>query len=344
MRFDALAVVPASGPATRHPLRSAGSGRARSPASAVSGRRRRTEALASVRRSNWTCGFPASSFHRGASATQVQRRNQVDQPHESQLAVQVSLREPFPAPAAPTLESLRPDAPQDPTVETGEELADVGLAEILAPPADDRVEFGDQFPGADRGLPPGPLTDLVLEVLDRLLPRVRVEVPMTEAGTDLARGQPQGPAPALDLVPQELEAGRDVDDPRLLDVERHAQRLQDPGGLGQHPARFRPSVTRDHPIVSVPRQPKTSAAHLAVKRSQEDVTQQGGNDPALRGTRLGREALALGLDAGLEHALDQPEHPPVRDSLSHEPQQLLMCNRPEEIFEVGIDDPLRART
>src|SRR3954470_24360588 len=72
--------------------------RGRYPASTLSGRRRRTEALASVRRSNWTCGFPASSFHRGASTTQVQGRNQVDQAHESQLAVQVTLREPFPAP------------------------------------------------------------------------------------------------------------------------------------------------------------------------------------------------------------------------------------------------------
>src|SRR3954447_3565663 len=192
--------------------------RPRYRASTLSGRRRRAEALASVRRSNWTCGFPASSFHRSASATQVQRRNQVDQPHESHLAVQLTLRQPFPAPTAPSLESLRPDASQDPTVKPGEELADVGLAEILAPPADDRVEFGDQLPGADRGLPPGPPTDLVLEVLDRLLPRVRVEVPMTAACTDLARGQLQGPAPALDRVPQELETGRDVDDSRLLDV------------------------------------------------------------------------------------------------------------------------------
>src|SRR3954471_9576648 len=253
MRFDALAVVPASGPATRHPLRSAGSGRARSPASQVSGRRRRTEALASVRRSNWTCGFPASSFHRGASTTQVQGRNQVDQAHESQLAVQVTLRQPSPAPTAPPLESVRPDASQDPTVEPGEELADVGLAEILAPPADDRIQVGDQLPGTHRGLAPGPLTDLVLEVLDRLLPGIRVEVPVSDTATNLARGQLQGPTTALDLVPQELEPDRDVHDPRLLDVERHAQRLQDLGGLGQHPARLRPRVTRDHPIVSIAR-------------------------------------------------------------------------------------------
>lgn len=42
------------------------------------------------------------------------------------------------------------------------------------------------------------------------------------------------------------------------------------------------------------------------------------DDPTLRGTLFGREALALGQDAGLEHALNQPEHSPVRDSLGDE--------------------------
>ena len=35
------------------------------PSLTVSGRRRRAETLASVRRSIWTCSFPASSFHEG---------------------------------------------------------------------------------------------------------------------------------------------------------------------------------------------------------------------------------------------------------------------------------------
>jgi len=48
----------------------------RYPVSSLSGRRRRTKVLASVRRSNWTCGFPASSFHKGASATQAHWRTQ----------------------------------------------------------------------------------------------------------------------------------------------------------------------------------------------------------------------------------------------------------------------------
>ena len=41
--------------------------------------------------------------------------------------------------------------------------------------------------------------------------------------SDLARGQPHRPTAALDLVPEEL----DVDDPRLLRIDVHAQLLQD---------------------------------------------------------------------------------------------------------------------
>ena len=178
---------------------------------------------------------------------------------------------------------MRPDASQDPSVKPGEEPADVGLADILAPPANDRVELGDQFPGVDRSLPPGPLTNLVLEVLDRLLPGIRVEVARTEPATDLAGGQPQRPAAPLDLVPEKLEAVRDVDDPRLLDVELSRPSVfQDPVASASTRPRFRPSVAGDHPIVSIPRQPIASATHLPIKRRQKDVTQQGRNDPALR--------------------------------------------------------------
>ena len=42
----------------------------------VSGRRGRAVALAPVRRSNRTCGFPASGFHKDASVTRWQGRNQ----------------------------------------------------------------------------------------------------------------------------------------------------------------------------------------------------------------------------------------------------------------------------
>ena len=45
------------------------------------------------------------------------------------------------------------------------------------------------------------------------------------------------------------------------------------------------------------------------------LLKQGRNNPALRGPLLGRQPLALGHAARLEHLLYQPQHPPVRDPL-----------------------------
>src|SRR5262249_55193960 len=89
-----------------------------------------------------------------------------------QLAVEMTLRQLLPAPTPPPLEPLRPDSAQDPPVELSEELADVGLVVVQAPAAKDRVNLGHQFRDGYRSLAPGTLPDLVLEVLDRLLPGI----------------------------------------------------------------------------------------------------------------------------------------------------------------------------
>src|ERR1700732_5306029 len=177
-------------------------------------------------------------------------------------------RQPFPAPTPPPLEPLRPDTVQDPPVELSEELADMSLVVVQAPAANDRVDVSHQDRDGYRSLAPGTLPDLVLEVLDRFLPGIGVEVARTDATTDLAGPQPQGPRSPLDLVPQELEADLHVNDARLVRVQRHAQRLQEGCGLGQRTLRFRPCVAGDHPVVRVPRQPIASATHLPIKRSQ----------------------------------------------------------------------------
>src|SRR6516165_10710481 len=193
----------------------------------------------------------------------------------------MTLRQLFPAPTPPSLEPLRPNAAQDPPVELSEELADVGLVIIQAPAAKDRVDLRHQVRSAYRSLAPGTLTNLRLEVLDRLRPGIGVEAARADATTDLVGRPPQGPGSPLDLVPQELEAALHVDDARLVRVQRHAQRLQEGGGLGQRTLRFRPCVAGDHPVVRIPRQPIASATHLPIKRSQKDVTEQGGNNSPL---------------------------------------------------------------
>ncbi len=54
----------------------------------------------------------------------------------------------FPAGVAPPLEPMRPDATHDPTVESVEEPAHVGLMVIKAPTSDHRVDLLDQLPCA----------------------------------------------------------------------------------------------------------------------------------------------------------------------------------------------------
>ena len=146
-----------------------------SPPSQVSGRRRRACALASVRRSNCTYSFPVCSFYEDSSTAGCKRRNQPHQVHKLILTVQRRCRQLFPTAIAPTFKPMRPDPPHDPTVELIEELSDVGSFVMLAPPPQERVKSRNQLLGFQRDPPFGALPYVVLETLDRLLTRVRVE-------------------------------------------------------------------------------------------------------------------------------------------------------------------------
>ena len=132
-------------------------------------RRRRPVGLASVRRTNGSYSFPVSRFHRGV-LPKVQGRNQCNQFHQPEIPVQPTLRKPLPARITPAPESMRPQAPHDPSVKWVEKSAHMGLAEIQTPPSDNRVDLLDQLPGTDRRFAPGAPTNLVLEVPDRFRP------------------------------------------------------------------------------------------------------------------------------------------------------------------------------
>ena len=80
---------------------------------------------------------------------------------------------------------MRPNSPQDPSIETCEELTDVGFVEIEPPAANDRVDFVDQLLCSHRSLSTGQSSYLILEVLERLLPGIGIQVSMTDACTDL---------------------------------------------------------------------------------------------------------------------------------------------------------------
>ena len=78
--------------------------------------------------------FPHPAFTKARHQREVAREGIREiKSHKSHLAVELTLREPFPAPTPPPLESMRPDPSHDPAVETGEELADVGLADNTGP-------------------------------------------------------------------------------------------------------------------------------------------------------------------------------------------------------------------
>ena len=160
--------------------------------------------LASVRRSNDSYSFPVSRFHKGVSS-KVQGRNQGDQAYKPVLANELALRQPFPASVAPSLVTMRPETPHDPAVKLVEELADVGLAVILAPTSNDRVDLVDQLLRTDRSLAPGTLADLVLEVPDGFYTRNRIARSPANPARDLRGLQPERPLALFDLVAEKLE-------------------------------------------------------------------------------------------------------------------------------------------
>src|SRR5215472_12851889 len=142
---------------------------------------------------------------------------------------------------------MRPDAPHDPCIELGEELADVSPLVIVAPTAQLRVQLLYQPLSSDRCAPTGKLAHLFLETPDRFLARVRVQRPRWGSPSQLTVAQLSGPA-ALDLIPQELKPKSDVHDPCFLRIQMHSQSFQDPESVGQSRTRLRRRLAGDDPV------------------------------------------------------------------------------------------------
>src|SRR6516164_9144850 len=111
---------------------------------------------------------------------------------------------------------MRPDPSPDPGVEAMEEPANVGAFVILAPTSQQWVERLNQLLGFQRCAAFGSLPHLVHETMDRLLPGIRIQHPMSHPTTNLALGKVKRCLPAPDNVAKELEAMLDVNNPRLL--------------------------------------------------------------------------------------------------------------------------------
>ncbi len=118
---------------------------------------------------------------------------------------------------------MRPETPLNPTIQLVEELAHVGPAVVQAPAANDRVDLLDQLLRGEGCLSTSSITDLILEVRDRFLTRVRLEPTGTKPGAYLVQRQLQGTTPPLDLVPEELKAMANMDYSSFLLVQNHAE-------------------------------------------------------------------------------------------------------------------------
>src|SRR5438477_8163085 len=125
---------------------------------------------------------------------------------------------------------MRPNASPDPAVETLEELADVGAFVILAPTPQEWIKPRNQFLSSQRCRPLGAFPYLIHETTNRLLLGIRVERILSGLTTNLIAGQRKLPPPALDFVAEELEAVSDMNNPRLLRMQFHAQLFQDSAG------------------------------------------------------------------------------------------------------------------
>src|SRR5215831_92203 len=90
-------------------------------------------------------------------------RNQFHQLYQPILAIQLALRELFPAAVAPAFVPMRPNPPLDPTVKFVEERADVDTFVIVSPPPQDWVELLDQILGLERYAAPGKLAHPILK-------------------------------------------------------------------------------------------------------------------------------------------------------------------------------------
>jgi hypothetical protein len=114
----------------------------------------------------------------------------------------------------------------------------------------------------------------IFETPDRFLARVGIEPTRACPAADLSRRKKKSLS-ALDLVAEELEAVLNMNDPRLLRMQIHAQLFQDAASSVDGCSRLCRGLAGDYPIVRVPRQLIPLVSHLPIKRRQEDVAEQG---------------------------------------------------------------------
>src|SRR5215510_2390623 len=167
-----------------------------------------------------------------------QRRDQANQAHQPQLAAQTPNGEGLPPRTAPSPESMRPQASFDPTIELVEESPYVGALIVLTPSANHRIEFANQLRRRMRDATLRLPADRVLEPVDRLLGRIRVQISAPRVRLDLRSWQVECPLAALNLVAEKRESPAHMHDAGLPHVQLHAERREDLRRAPQRRFRF----------------------------------------------------------------------------------------------------------
>ncbi|HET8548411.1 MAG TPA: hypothetical protein VFL57_10425 [Bryobacteraceae bacterium] len=150
----------------------------------------------------------------------------------------------------------------------------------------------------------------------------------------------KSPLPALDLVSKKLKSLPNMHDPRLLRMQLHAQLIQNPKRRGHRRPRLCRRFAGHYPVIGIPRKLIPLAPHLLIERRQKYVTEQGRNHPALRSPALGWKQPPFAITPGLEHRLNQAQHPAVGYSLSNEREQFCVIHRSEKVLQIRVHDPL----
>ncbi len=150
----------------------------------------------------------------------------------------------------------------------------MGTTVVVPPSADDRVDFSNELLSRKGSFPTSSLPNLILEVIDRLLPRIRVQVPLRGPSTDLVGCKPQPAAAPLDLVSQKLESMPHVHDLSLLGMKLNTELRKNLGGDPQRSLCFRPRSAGHHPVIRETRQAIPPTTHLPIERCQKNVTQE----------------------------------------------------------------------
>ena len=110
-------------------------------------------------------------------------------------------------------------------------------------------------------------------------------------------------------------------------------------GARQRPFRFLTSPTDRQPIVGVPGQVDPRPLHPLIKDVQINIAEQRADDSALRRTSDRAFIDAVSQHSGREYLTYQTQHLAVGDPFRHQRHESIMRDCPEEIGDVGIDDP-----